>query len=139
MGYAPLPGQKGADGEFRQFVSVGGQGLSISSYSKNIDEAWKFLEWFMQKDQQWKWVQAGAQTGRVDILTGPNYVSAKPWNATFPESISHVKDYWHLVEYPQLLDIYQKYVNLAVSDEMDPKEALDNVAKEQQVILDKIK
>ena len=93
----------------------------------------------MEPEQQWKWVEAGAQTGRVHVLTDPKYVTTKPWNASFPESMSHVKDYWHLVEYPQLLDIYQKYVNLAISGEMDPKAALDQVAAEHQVILDKIK
>ena len=138
MGYDVLPGQVGKDGTFRRGISVGGQGLSISQYSRNIEEAWKFLEWFMTTDIQWKWVEIGAQTGRVDVLTDPRYVTTKPWNATFPESMKYVKDYWHLVEYPQLLDIYQKYVSLAVSGEMDPKEALDNVAKEHQVILDKI-
>lgn len=139
MGYAMLPGQKGPDGEFRRFSSVGGQGLSISAYSKNIEESWKFLEWFMTPEIQWKWVEIGAQTGRIDVLEDPRYSQAKPWNATFPESMKHVKDYWHLVEYPQLLDIYQKYSSLAVSGEMSAKEALDNTAKEQQVILDKIK
>ena len=139
LGYAALPGMDGADGKFRQHASVGGQGLSISAYSRNIEEAWKFLEWFMEPEQQWKWVEAGAQTGRVDVLTDPKYTTTKPWNASFPESMSHVKDYWHLVEYPQLLDSYQKYVNLAISGEMDPKEALDLVAAEHQVILDKIK
>jgi len=139
LGYATLPGQKAADGKIVRGISVGGQGLSISKYSRNVEEAWKFLEWFMQQDQQWKWVEAGAQTGRVDILKDAKYSTTKPWNATFPNSMSFVKDYWHLVEYPQLLDIYQKYVSLAVSNEMDPKTALDNVAKEQQPILDKIK
>jgi multiple sugar transport system substrate-binding protein len=139
MGYAMLPGQIGQDGQFRRFASVGGQGLSISSYSKNVDEAWKFLEWFMTTDIQWKWVEIGAQTGRMDVLTSPRYTETKPWNATFPESMKYVKDYWHLVEYPELLDIYQKYVSLAVSNAMDPKVALDNVAKEHQPILDKIK
>jgi multiple sugar transport system substrate-binding protein len=139
MGYDVLPGQKGPDGEFRRGISVGGQGLSISAYSKNVEEAWKFLEWFMTTDIQWKWVEIGAQTGRVDVLTDPRYVTTKPWNATFPESMKYVQDYWHLIEYPQLLDIYQKYVSLAVSGEMDPKEALDAVAAEHQPILDKIK
>jgi multiple sugar transport system substrate-binding protein len=139
MGYDVLPGETGPDGVFRRAISVGGQGLSISSYSKNIDEAWKFLEWFMTKDIQWKWVEIGAQTGRVDVLTDPRYTTTKPWNATFPESMKYVKDYWHLVEYPELLDIYQKYVSLAVSGEMDVREALNAVAKEHQAIFDKMK
>ena len=138
MGYDILPGQVGPDGEYRQYSSVGGQGLSISAYSRNIEEAWKFLEWFMTTDIQWKWVEIGAQTGRMDVLEDPRYTETKPWNATFPEAMLHVKDYWHLIEYPQLLDVYQQYASLAVSGEMSAKEALDNVAAEHQQILDDI-
>jgi len=53
--------------------------------------------------------------------------------------MSRAKDYWHLAEYPQLLDIYQKNMSLAVSGETDCKTALDNTAKEQQPILDESK
>lgn len=137
MGYAMLPGEE-VDGKFQRFASVGGQGLSISAYSKNQEEAWKFLEWFMTKDIQWKWVEIGAQTGRMDVLEDPRYTSTKPWNATFPESMKYVKDYWHLIEYPQLLDIWQNYASLVISGEMDAKEALDKTAAEHQVILDQI-
>jgi multiple sugar transport system substrate-binding protein len=139
MGYAPLPGEKGIDGKFRQFNSVGGQGISISKHSRNVNEAWKFLEWFMSDETQWKWVRGGGQTGRVDILRSPGYLKATPYNSVFPLSMSRVKDYWHLVEYPELLEIYQKYVNLAISCSMSPQQALNNVAKDQQAILDKIK
>lgn len=137
MGFTPLPGGKGPDGKFRQYNSLGGQGISISKHSKNADQAWKFLEWFMSNGNQWKWVQGGGQTGRVDILSSPNYASATPYNSIFPISMSRVKDYWHLAEYTQLLDIYQKHVNLAVTGAMSPKEALDKIAKEQQTVLDK--
>jgi len=137
MGYAMLPGVE-VDGKIQRFASVGGQGLSISAYSKNIEESWKFLEWFMTPEIQWKWVEIGAQTGRMDVLQDPKYTTTKPWNATFPESMKHVKDYWHLIEYPQLLDIWQNYASLVVSGEMDAKEALDKTAAEHQVILDQI-
>ncbi|HLE24916.1 MAG TPA: sugar ABC transporter substrate-binding protein [Thermodesulfobacteriota bacterium] len=137
LGFAPLPGEKGPDGKFRQYNSLGGQGISISKFSKHVDEAWRFLEWFVSNENQWEWVKGGGQTGRVDILRSPSYANATPYNSVFPVSMSRVKDYWHLVEYPQLLDIYQKYVNLAITGAMSPKEALDNVAKEQQAVLDK--
>jgi multiple sugar transport system substrate-binding protein len=74
----------------------------------------------------------------MDVLQDPKYTSTKPWNATFPESMKYVKDYWHLIEYPQLLDIWQNYASLVVSGEMEAKEALDKVAAEHQVILDQI-
>ncbi len=53
--------------------------------------------------------------------------------------MGRVKDYWHLVEYTKLLEIYQKYVNLAISSLISPKEALDKIASEQQKILNNIK
>jgi len=137
MGFAPLPGEKDINGNFHQYNSVGGQGISISKYSNNVDEAWKFLEWLMSNPRQWEWVRGGGQTGRVDILNSPDYENATPYNSIFPISMSRVKDYWHLVEYPQLLDMYQKNINLAITGGMSPKEALDNVAKEQQALLDK--
>lgn len=139
VGFVVLPGETGADGTFRQFQSVGGQGLGISKYSKNQEEAWKFLEWFMSKEIQWKWVNVGAQTGRADILNSPDYTTATKFNDTFPTAMSTVKDYWHLTEYPQLLDVYQKNMNLAVSGSMDCKTALDNTAKEQEPIFAKAK
>jgi multiple sugar transport system substrate-binding protein len=139
VAFTVLPGETGPDGKFRQFQSVGGQGMSISKYSNNKDEAFKFLEWFMNKENQWKWVKVGAQTGRKDVLNDPAYTTATIFNDSFPKAMSTVKDYWHLTEYPQLLDVEQKYMNLAVSGSMDCKTALDNTAKEQQPILDKAK
>ncbi len=139
MGYAVLPGMDDGTGKITRFSSVGGQGLSISAYSKNVEEAWKLLEWFMTKDIQWKWTEIGAQTGRMDILSDPKYKTTKPWNETFPDAMLTVKDYWHLVEYPELLDIFQKYASLVVSGEMGAKEALDAVAAEHQEILDTLK
>ena len=44
-------------------------------------------------------------------------------------------DYWHLVEYAQLLDSYQKYVHLAITGAMAPQEALDKVAGQHQALL----
>jgi multiple sugar transport system substrate-binding protein len=136
VAFANLPGETGPDGKFRQFESIGGQGLSISKYSKNQEEAWKFIQWFMTKPIQEKWVAVGAQTGRTDILTSDAYTKVNSFNQFFPTAMSHAKDYWHLAEYPQLLDVEQKYMSLAVSGETDCKSALDNTAKEQQPILD---
>lgn len=139
VAFAPLPGATGPDGKFRVYNSIGGQGLGISKYSKNVDAAWKFIEWFMTKPIQEKWVAVGAQTGRTDILTSDAYVKVNTFNQFFPTSMSRAKDYWHLAEYPQLLDIWQKNMSLAVSGEMSCKDALDNTAKEQQPIFDEAK
>ncbi len=136
LGFATLPGQKGADGKFRRFVMVGGQGVSISRYSRHQDEAWKFLEWFMSQPQQWRWVGGGGKTGLAAILKDPKFLAATPANQSFPLSMSLTKDYWHLPTYPQLLQILQKYVHQAVTGKLSPEQALDRCAEEQQRILE---
>ncbi len=137
LAFAPLPGQTGNDGKFRQYNIVGGQGISISEFSTKKEEAWKFLEWFMSRETQWKWVRSGAQTGRTDILKSPGYAKINSYNAYFPVSMSRVKDYWHLVEYPQLLEIYQNYASSAVAGKISAKEALDRTAAEHEALLQK--
>jgi len=135
LSVAPLPGQKSVDGKFRRFVMVGGQGVSISRYSKHKEEAWKFLEWFLSREQQWKWVEGGGMTGLAVILKDPKFLKAAPPNASFPLSMSFTKDYWHLPVYPQLLQIYQKYVHQAVAGKLSPEKALDLCAQEHEEIL----
>jgi multiple sugar transport system substrate-binding protein len=135
LGFALLPGEKDAGGTLRRHFSVGGQGISVSTYSRHQEDAWKFLEWFMSADTQWKWVRGGGQTGRVDILGRPEYTSATPYNALFPQAMRQVKDYWHLVEYPTLLAAYQRHVHAALTGRIPPKDALDRVAREHDALL----
>lgn len=139
LGFALLPGERGADGKFRQYYSVGGQGIGISKYSRHVEEAWRFLDWFMGNDIQRKWVRGGGQTGRVDILSRPEYARATSYNVLFPVAMSRVKDYWHSVQYPQLLAAYQKQVHSAVAGALSPQDALDRVAREHAAILNEVK
>ena len=45
-----------------QFAALGGQGISIVSYSQKQDEAMKFLEWFIKDETQKKWAALGGYT-----------------------------------------------------------------------------
>ncbi len=137
LGFAPLPGATGPDGKRRRYVGVGGQGVSISAYSTHTDEAWKFLEWFMSEEQQWKWVAGGGKTGRRSILEDPKFLNATPYNDRFPFSMSLTKDYWHLPEYSRLLAVYQKYVHAALVGRISAQTALDRCAQEHEEILRK--
>jgi len=135
LAFAPLPGEKDATGKLRRFVMVGGQGVSISEYSTHKEEAWKFLEWFMCRPQQWKWVEGGGMTGLAAILNDPKFLEAAPPNKTFPLSMSLTKDYWHLPTYPQLLQTFQRYVHQAINGQLSPEQALDACAADQERIL----
>jgi multiple sugar transport system substrate-binding protein len=135
LGFASLPGEKDAAGKMHRFVMVGGQGVSISSYSTHKEEAWKFLEWFMSKPQQWKWVEGGGMTGLAAILNDPKFREAAPPNKTFPFSMSLTKDYWHLPAYPKLLQRFQHYVHQAITGQLSSDKALDACAADQERIL----
>ena len=56
----------GPDGE--QHAALGGQGISVVSYSQNQEEAMKFLEWFIRDDVQKRWAELGGYTASAAML-----------------------------------------------------------------------
>ena len=71
MGYDVLPGMKDFRWQYQPRHFGWWTGSLDLELLEEQEEAWKFLEWFMTKDIQWKWVEIGAQTGRVDVLEDP--------------------------------------------------------------------
>jgi multiple sugar transport system substrate-binding protein len=131
LGYAVVPG------EVKHFISLGGQGISVSAYSKNQDAALAFMAWLQSDDTQTEWVKGGGFPARTSILKSDAFLNAAPYNPTFAEAFTYVKDFWNMPEYNELLGIQGEYLNLAISGQMDAKEALDKIAEEQQAVLDK--
>ncbi|MAS37979.1 MAG: hypothetical protein CL610_28550 [Anaerolineaceae bacterium] len=130
LGFAVVPG------EVEHFISLGGQGMSVSSYSENQDAALAFIAWLQSDEVQTRWVEGGGFPGRTSILQSDAFLNAAPYNPTFAEAFTYVKDFWNIPEYNQLLGIQGEYLNLAVSGQMDAREALDLIAEEQQEVLD---
>jgi multiple sugar transport system substrate-binding protein len=129
-GYFPIP--KGPAG---QFVSLGGQGLSISAYSKKQDDAKKYLAWFEKEDTQKKWVALGGLTANSKVAATDLFKHATPYNETFTASVPYLKDFYNSPNYSELLDSTQKELNEAVAGTKTPKEALDEIAKEHDKYL----
>jgi multiple sugar transport system substrate-binding protein len=130
LGFAVVPG------EVEHFISLGGQGMSVSSYSPNQEAALAFIAWLQSDEVQTRWVEGGGFPGRNSILQSDAFLNAAPYNPTFAEAFGFVKDFWNIPEYNQLLSVQGEYLNLAVSGQMDAREALDEIAAEQQEILD---
>jgi len=124
-------------GEVKHFVSLGGMGIHVSSYTKNKDATLAFLKWLESKDTQTKWASGGGFTARLSILSSDVFLKATPYNKYFGETVPLLKDFWNLPEYAAMLDVEQEYVNAAITGQMDPKAALDEIAKRHQAILDK--
>ncbi|MDX8530735.1 extracellular solute-binding protein [Mesorhizobium sp. VK25A] len=121
--FANPPGPTGV-----KAAALGGQGVSIVSYSKHKDDAMKFLEWFIRDDVQQKWAEYGGYTCSQAVLTSDKFLNATPYNRAFNDSMQIVKDFWATPEYAELLDqLNQDLYPYVVNNQGSAKEALDKL------------
>ena len=119
----------GPDGD--QHAALGGQGISIVSYSENIDEAYAFLEWFIQPEVQKRWAELGGYTAHAATLESEEFRNATPYNEAFYQTMFRVKDFWAVPEFAELLtSANQRLYPFVVGDEGTAKEALDALAND---------
>ena len=132
LGFAPLPPQE-AD-----VVPLGGMGMHISKYSPadRQAEALNFIKWFEQPEVQLKWAAAGGVPSRKDALASPEFLEAAPFNEVYADSVPRLRDMWNVPEYAKLVDIENTNVNAALNGAKSPEEALNEIAKAQQAVLD---
>lgn len=124
-GFFANPAGPGGD----QYAALGGQGISIVSYSNNKEEAMKFLEWFIKDDTQKKWAELGGYTCNKAVLESEAFQNATPYNKAFYETMFKVKDFWAVPEYAELLQqLNQRIYPYVVNGEGTAKEALDSLA-----------
>ena len=129
-GYFMVPeGPKG------RFISLGGQGISLSSYSKKQDAAKKFLEWFSKEETQSKWAKLGGLTANKKVAATDDYKKATPYNELFAQSMAYTKDFYNTPQYSELMKVTQENLNDAIAGAKAPKAALDAIAKAHQEIL----
>lgn len=96
--FANPPGPNG-----NQHAALGGQGISIISYSKNQEEATKFLQWFIRDDVQQKWADLGGYTCSAAVLNSEGFLKATPYNQAFADSMKIVKDFWAVPVFADML------------------------------------
>jgi len=124
-GFFANPAGPGGD----QFAALGGQGISIVSYSENKEEAMKFLEWFIRDDVQKKWAELGGYTCNKAVLESAEFQNATPYNKAFYETMFKVKDFWAVPEYAELLQqLNQRIYPYVVNGQGTAKETLDGLA-----------
>ncbi|MBL4645300.1 MAG: extracellular solute-binding protein [Rhizobiales bacterium] len=112
-----------------QHAALGGQGVSVISYSKNQEESLKFLEWFIQDKVQVRWAELGGYTASKSVLESEAFRTATPYNEAFYQSMFMVKDFWAVPEYAELLtQINTRIYPFVVGGDGTAKEALDGLA-----------
>ncbi len=121
-----------------QYASLGGQGISIVSYTKKKDDAFKFLAWFVKDETQKKWAKLGGLSCSKTVLASDEFLNASPLNRPFVQSMNVVKDFWSVPEYPQLLAISQRYwYQYVVEGTITAEDAMNNISKEWETVFDK--
>jgi multiple sugar transport system substrate-binding protein len=126
IGFFPNP--SGPNGHFAQ---LGGQGISVVSYSDHQDAAFQYIKWFAQPDVQAKWWQLGGFSCLKAVVEAPDFAKSQPYAQAFLDSMSIVKDFWAEPSYASLLQAMQKRVHdYVVADQGTAKEALDNLVKD---------
>ena len=124
-GFFANPAGPGGD----QFAALGGQGISVVSYSENQEEAMKFLEWFIKDETQKRWAELGGYTASAAVLESEEFQNATPYNKAFYETMFKVKDFWAVPEYAELLQqMNQRIYPYITGDQGTAKEVLDALA-----------
>ena len=111
--------------------ALGGQGISVVSYSDKKDLALQYIKWFARPDVQKKWWSLGGYSCHTAVLNDPSFKDSAPFAADFLEAMSGVKDFWQEPAYASLLQSMQKRLHdFIVADRGTAKEALDKVIED---------
>jgi multiple sugar transport system substrate-binding protein len=125
-GYFPNPA-----GPAGHFAQLGGQGISVVSYSDSQDAALEYIKWFAQPEIQAKWWELGGYSALKAVVEDPGFASSQPYAQTFLDSMAIVKDFWAEPSYASLLLPMQERVhNYVIAGEGTAQEALDGLVKD---------
>ena len=120
IGFFANPGAK------QHFTQLGGQGISVVSYSANRQAALEYIKWFAQPEVQKRWWTLGGYSCHKAVLNDPGFPRSAPFAQDFLSSMAMVKDFWAEPSYAQLLLAMQKRVHdYVVAGKGTAKEALD--------------
>jgi multiple sugar transport system substrate-binding protein len=120
IGFFVNPGQR------KEASTLGGQGISVVSYSANRNEALQYIKWFATAAVQKKWWSLGGYSCHKAVLGDPAFAKSAPFAADFLKAMGGVMDFWQEPAYATLLQAMQKRLHdYIVADKGTAKEALD--------------
>jgi multiple sugar transport system substrate-binding protein len=120
IGFFANPSDKGKG------VQLGGQGISVVSYSANKEASLQYIKWFANPEVQKKWQAIGGSSAHNAVLNDPGYAKSSPFAQAFLDSMGMVVDFWAEPTYAQLMLATQKRVHdYVVADKGTAKQALD--------------
>jgi multiple sugar transport system substrate-binding protein len=111
--------------------TLGGQGISVVSYSEKQDLALEYIKWFAKPEVQKKWWALGGYSCHMAVLEDPGFANSAPFAGDFLRAMSNVKDFWQEPTYAELLQAMQARIHdYVVADKGSAQEALDLLIKD---------
>src|SRR4028119_1175182 len=106
--------------------TLGGQGISVVSYSDNQEGALEYIKWFAQPEVQQRWWELGGYPVHNAVLNDPGFEASQPFAGDFLQAMGGVQDFWQEPAYADLLLAMQKRVHdYVVADQGTAEEALN--------------
>lgn len=114
-----------------QFAQLGGQGISVVSYSEHQDAALEYIKWFAQPQVQKKWWALGGYSALKAVVEDPGFATSQPYAQTFLDSMAIVKDFWAEPSYASLMLAMQARMHkYAIAGQGTAQEALDGLVED---------
>ena len=106
--------------------TLGGQGISVVSYSDKQEAALEYIKWFSNPDVQAKWWSMGGYSAHNSVLNSDTFEASAPFAGDFLRAMEDVRDFWQEPAYAELLLAMQKRIHdYVVADKGTAREALD--------------
>ncbi|MDP3339332.1 ABC transporter substrate-binding protein [Frigidibacter sp.] len=119
------------EGPAGHFAQLGGQGISVVSYSGSQDAALEYIKWFAGPEVQQRWWDMGGASALRAVVEDPGFATSQPYAQTFLDSMAIVKDFWAEPAYASLLLAMQDHVHsYVVAGEGTAQEALDSLVED---------
>ena len=113
------------------FSQLGGQGISVVSYSEHKDDALEYIKWFAQPAVQQKWWEIGGYSALKAVVDAPGFPKSAPFAPDFLVTMGIVKDFWAEPNYASLLlDMQKRIHNYVVAGQGTAQQALDGLVKD---------
>jgi multiple sugar transport system substrate-binding protein len=108
----------------------GGWGWAIPNSSPNKDAAWTFIKWVESKDIVKKRTLAGGAPTQAWVFDDPDVVAKRPEMAQLKTLVETAQEFPTFTYTVDFVEVLGRELNLAVTGQKDPKEALDLAATE---------
>jgi multiple sugar transport system substrate-binding protein len=108
----------------------GGWGWAIPNSSQNKEAAWKFIKWVESKEIVKKRTLAGGAATQAWVFDDPDVVAKRPYMDKLKTLVATAQEFPVFTYTVDMVEVLGRELNLAVSGQKDPKEALDLAAEE---------